>query len=239
VADASPGPVLAATHAALRAFVDHSAYPCVGAKSTLSQGSYRLGNYGPLGSAVAVDAAARDVQWFAAAAEGIDARFATLLTVFDGPGITSEVHFEKLLWQQLQEMHRLDAEVFGWDPRVKRDPADPDFSFSMGGEGFFIVGMHPAASRDARKFPYPTLVWNLHSQFDRLREQGRYERMKHAIRRRDEQLQGAPNPELADHGSDSEARQYSGRRHPAGWTAPFTACPFAGGGPGQGGGGGG
>ena len=66
------------------------------------------------------------------------------------------------------------------------------------------------------------MVFNLHDQFERLRAQGRYERMREAILDRDRALAGDINPMLDRHGSSSEARQYSGRVVEADWTAPFT-----------------
>ena len=90
-----------------------------------------------------------------------------------------------------------------------------------GGTAYFIVGLHPQASRDARRTPTPTLVFNLHEQFEELRASGRFPSMRDKIRERDLHLQGTVNPMVADHGQDSEARQYSGRQVGPGWTAPF------------------
>jgi FPC/CPF motif-containing protein YcgG len=68
----------------------------------------------------------------------------------------------------------------------------------------------------------PTLVFNLHEQFERMRSDGRYQRMRDTIRRRDTELQGFLNPMVSDHGDTSEARQYAGRAVPADWSPPFT-----------------
>ena len=84
------------------------------------------------------------------------------------------------------------------------------------------MGLHPRASRPARRFERPVLVFNLHDQFEQLREQRRYERMRAKIIDRDVALAGSPNPMLARHGTISEARQYSGRNV---WE-PDWACPF-------------
>ena len=65
------------------------------------------------------------------------------------------------------------------------------------------------------------MVFNLHDQFERLREQGRYERMREAILDRDRKLAGDVNPMLSRHGESSEARQYSGRAVDESWTPPF------------------
>ncbi|QGN57407.1 hypothetical protein GKE56_05450 [Nostocoides sp. HKS02] len=68
--------------------------------------------------------------------------------------------------------------------------------------------------------PLPTLVFNLHEQFEQLRGSERFARMRDTIRRRDTELQGTVNPMVGDHGSESEARQYSGRHVPPGWAPP-------------------
>ena len=64
-------------------------------------------------------------------------------------------------------------------------------------------------------------MFNLHAQFERMRDDGRYQRMRDTIRRRDTDLQGYLNPMVSDHGETSEARQYAGRAVPADWTPPF------------------
>lgn len=101
------------------------------------------------------------------------------------------------------------------------DPNNPNFSFSIKGKAFYIVGMHPQSSRLARQAPYCTVVFNLHWQFEKLREMGAYQAVKNKIRLRDKKLQGTINPVLRDFGSDSETRQYSGRNVGAEWECPF------------------
>lgn len=81
--------------------------------------------------------------------------------------------------------------------------------------------MHPKASRLARTSLYPTMVFNLHEQFTRLRTRGKFETMKQAIRTRETAFQGSINPMLASFGENSEARQYSGRAVPDNWVCPF------------------
>ncbi|PIW56526.1 MAG: hypothetical protein COW16_00365, partial [Sphingomonadales bacterium CG12_big_fil_rev_8_21_14_0_65_65_10] len=68
----------------------------------------------------------------------------------------------------------------------------------------------------------PTLIFNLHDQFERLREEGRYETMRRSILTRDEAYSGSINPMLARHGDASEARQYSGRVVDEDWSCPFS-----------------
>ena len=106
--------------------------------------------------------------------------------------------------------------------RVSADPEDPHFSLSFGGEAFFVVGLHPEASRPARRFRRPALVFNLHDQFQQLRASGLYEKLRTTIGVRDMALAGSANPMLARHGTASEARQYSGRAVGPDWVCPFS-----------------
>jgi FPC/CPF motif-containing protein YcgG len=121
----------------------------------------------------------------------------------------------------LTALHAIDRRDFLWDPNVDSDPDSPHFSLSIGGKGFFVVGLHPRASRAARRFKYPTLVFNLHAQFERLRDEGRYELIRTKVLERDVALQGSPNPMLTRHGEESAAREYSGRAVGSDWKCPF------------------
>jgi len=104
---------------------------------------------------------------------------------------------------------------------VSPDPEDANFAVSFAGQAFFIVGLHPGATRPARRFAYPTIIFNLHAQFVELRKQGRYERMREQIIKRDIDLAGTVNPMLTAHGERSAARQYSGRAVSETWACPF------------------
>ena len=157
--------------------------------------------------------------------------YATFVAIFERPRNLDELQFENLFWQQLRALHALDAAHFDWDPNVRSDPADPHFSFSFGGQALYVIGLHANSSRQARRFRWPTLVFNPHEQFERLRADGKWKRMQETIRMRDRELQGTINPMLSDFGEASEARQYSGRAVEENWRAPFKAverkCPFA------------
>jgi uncharacterized protein len=197
-------------------------FPCVGAKSALARGTLKV----MVGHSLA--SAWDDVQihsellaWaqgWRADPEGLR----SLAVVYDSPTDLTEQEFERLMWERIQSLADKD-EWRGqpYDRRVSPDPSDPHFSLSFGGEAFFVVGLHPGASRPARRFPHPTLVFNLHEQFEKLREQGRYEKMRKTILDRDLALAGSLNPMLSRYGESSEARQYSGRQVGEDWSCPF------------------
>jgi FPC/CPF motif-containing protein YcgG len=209
--------------AAFNGFVADGGYPCLAAKGLARRDDYQLGVYGALGSQAATRALACGLGAFARRANhaGLDDPLTAFVAVFAGrPG--GEPEFERRLWIQLQQLHDNDDPASRWDPAVSDDPDDPRFSFSFAGCALFVIGLHPDSSRVSRRFGWPALVFNPHAQFERLRQQGRYDRLRDRIRERDTSLQGSINPNLADFGERSEARQYSGRNT----THEEWRCPF-------------
>jgi uncharacterized protein len=200
-------------------FIKQQDHPCLSAQSVVKNNTLKIGKYEALGSVEAAESLGKDLQTFIEYRSSIKTRLASFMAVFDKQKALSEIEFENLLWKQLQLLHNTDKN--NWDTQVSNDPKDPEFSFSFGGKAFYIIGMHPHSSRLARQFPYPALVFNLHEQFETLREQGHYYKMRDLIRLRDKNLQGFENSMVADHGSTSEASQYSGRIVDKSWKCPF------------------
>ena len=205
-----------------RDFVRAAAFPCVGAKSALAKGQMRI-------------VVARDIRssWddlriypglldLARNYAEDPVLFQTFVVVFEQDWCLSETSFEAHMWSRIQSLTDKDA-MFAQvpDTRVSGDPGDPHFSLSFGGQAFFVVGLHPGASRPARRFSRPALVFNLHDQFEQLRDQGRYEKLRATILERDAAIAGTINPMLSRHGDVSEARQYSGRAVGNDWQCPF------------------
>ena len=218
-----------AVHREVERHILGEGFPCVAARSVLHRATYRLGLYDTLGSLSCALALCHDLYEFShefkphAPSDRDGTRFTSFIAVFQRTPIASEVHFEQLLWRHLQAMHGIDARHFDWDGTVSKDPDNPDFSFSLGGRAFFVVGLNPCSSRLSRRFGMPCLVFNPHAQFDALRAQGKYDRMRDAIRERDLAFQGSLNPMLSNFGQQPESRQYSGRAVPSQWQCPFHA----------------
>lgn len=208
-------------HDSFRALVLNPKFSCVGAKSALRRGGYRFGLYDSLDSPGATAGLARDLFEFVEDQPSLEGEFTTFVASFGGPITADERQFEKLLWAQLQRLHEEDRPHHSWAPAVSPDPEDSNFAFSFAGRAFFVVGLHPGASRFARRFAWPTLIFNAHEQFEKLREEGRFGRLRDVIRARDMNLQGDLNPNLSDFGEFPEARQYSGRPAEEDWRCPF------------------
>ena len=213
-------------HDSFRSLVLNPRFACVAAKGAFHRGNYRSGLYGDMTSPEATEGLARDLSAFVQDQDVIEAQhegFSTFVASFEGPCVFDEEIFERLLWTQLQALHELDHAYHAWDVHVSANPEDKTFGFSFGGRGFYLIGLHPAASRWSRRFTWPTLVFNAHYQFDQLKEDGRYKPIQSTIRTRDKALQGSNNTMLADFGDRSEARQYSGRAVGDEWRCPFHA----------------
>jgi FPC/CPF motif-containing protein YcgG len=218
---AAPGAFAQVAHDAFRDWVLDPEFSCLAGRSALRRLSYRFGAYDRLDDDAVTEGLARDLYAFAAERAGFRSDFTTFVAVFRGDRELDEAAFETHLWSQLQRLHDLDARYHAWDPRVVSDPADPQFSFSVAGTAYFVVGMHPQASRRARRFAWPALVFNAHEQFEQLRIGGTLPGLKHQIRQREIALDGTINANLNDYGQDSEAKQYSGRATGEDWKCPF------------------
>jgi uncharacterized protein len=223
--DEPPDLLASAVIGAFRGFVLNPQFVCVAAKSAVHHETYRLGIYDRLASPEATAGLSHDLYEFLREAEPIESEFTTFVATFKEPACLGEAAFEELLWRQLQMLHDGDAPLHDWDPDVSSNPDDPHFSFSFAGHAFFIVGLHPGSARLARQFPWPMLAFNPHSQFERLRETGMWQKIQDAVRHLEVGLQGNINPVLADFGQETEAKQYSGRLIEPDWHPPFTPHP--------------
>ena len=207
--------------AALGAKLLGDTFSCVAAKTAWLRESVVHRHFGPMGTPETTDQLSAAVTDFSLHRDEIHELLATFIATFDGPFGLDETGFETLVWDQLQGLHDRDADRFAWSDFADPDPASDRFAFSIAGQAFFVVGLHANSSRITRRFSHPTLVFNSHVQFERLRERGIYGRIRNEVRTREMALQGSINPNLSDFGERSEAGQYSGRAVPADWTCPF------------------
>ena len=202
--------------------IEERGYPCVGAKGAIARGQVHAYVGRSIGSAWDDVPLAQQLGRFGRHYAEHRPLFTTFVALFPESPPLDEAAFEEALWDRIGSLQAKDD----WlgqptDPDVEGDPGSPMFSLSFGGQGFFVVGMHPDASRPARRFDCPVMVFNVHDQFERLRADGRYEKMRETILSRDAALAGSVNPMLARFGEESEARQYSGRVVGPDWECPW------------------
>jgi len=202
-------------------FIGDVSYPCVAARAALSRKQIPCLVAGHMGCP-ADDRRILDFLYkFVADFRKADRSLHSAAIIFQAPVQLTEASFDALLWQRLQALSDLDMKTFAYDHRVDADPSNAKFSYSLGEEAFFIIGLHPAGSRRSRQFTYPAMVFNPHVQFQQLRELRQYEKLKNVIRRRDISYSGSVNPMLTDFGEAPEVYQYSGREYDADWNCPL------------------
>ncbi len=204
---------------AFRKFIVDKNHPCIMAHSVHQTQGLFLRSYPDFDTQSTARQLVTDIKEYIQQYDFGDNKFASFIAVFPEVSFKDEKSFEQALWQLLNQIHQVDNA--NWDSSVSADPASNNFSFSIAGRAFYIVGMHPRSSRKARQAPYVSIAFNLHAQFEKLREMGSYEVVKKRIRKRDKAFQGSINPVLADFGDASEARQYSGRKTEKNWKCPF------------------
>lgn len=204
---------------AYKKFIITDKHPCIMANAVFKLDNYKLNILDDMTSDAVVLPMLHAIENYLSNYDFESNNFETLLFCFKNNQFDTELEFEDALWNLLQKLH--DQDDHDWDPEVSDEVESSKFSFSLKGKAFYIVGMHPKSSRLARRAPYCTVVFNLHWQFEKLREMGTYQTVKKRIRRRDKKLQGSINPVLRDFGSDTEAKQYSGRAVGTEWKCPF------------------
>jgi uncharacterized protein len=206
----------------LEDFILADGFPCVGAKAAIGQKS--LSSFAARDILCADDdVAIHDalmVSTLAASQSGQD--IWSFVVLFEAEHDLDEEAFEIALWTRLEGLAAVDvARGIPWSSEASSDPDDRNYAMSVGGHSFFVVGLHPRASRAARRFSRCAMVFNAHAQFDALRRDGRYQRFQKVNQSRELKTHGSLNPMLGTFGEVSEARQYSGRAVTDTWTCPF------------------
>lgn len=202
-----------------RKFVIKNDHPCIMAQTVFKQDLYEIHDYLNMNDEDSQKQVIRDIRKYIDSYDFENNQFQTFIAVFSQDKFPDELSFERAMWTFLFNLKDNDPE--SWDEEVSNDVSSEKFSYSLCGKAFYIVGMHPQSSRNSRSAPYPALVFNLHNQFEKLREMGAYEQVRNRIRKRDKSLQGTINPMVRDFGKRSEAAQYSGRKVSKKWECPY------------------
>jgi FPC/CPF motif-containing protein YcgG len=205
------------------AFIGGKDFPCVAARAALARDQVRIMVCDHIACPKDDRLIAKFIHSFVDEYRSSARMYNSAVVIFEGPIDCTEEEFDSLMWLRLQGISDHDSEKYKWDHRVSNDPSDPNFSFSIGEEAFYVIGLHPGSTRRSRKFQYPAIVFNPHHQFEELRRSGKYAIMKDTVRKRDVSFSGSVNPMLADFGQSSEVYQYSGRVYDKDWKCPFVS----------------
>ncbi|MGB8705869.1 MAG: guanitoxin biosynthesis heme-dependent pre-guanitoxin N-hydroxylase GntA, partial [Gillisia sp.] len=125
---------------AFQKFVLEQNHPCVMAQTVFTMDQVDLHVYENFGSKNTAAKILKDLKLYLKEYDFESNDFRTFLAVFKDQKDFTEEQFEKLLWKQLEFLHEVDDAP--WDKRVSEDPEDKNFSFSLGGRAFYMVGLH-------------------------------------------------------------------------------------------------
>ena len=157
---ASTAVFAAKAHSAFRKFVFDPEFSCLGGKAATNEKTYRFGTFEEMGTKAATRELSYQLFDFARSGKKKAKLSSSFVAIFRRPLDVTEGEFEVCLWLQLRRLHLVDPSE--WDSTVNTDPENPHRAFSFGGRGFYVLGMHANSSRAARRFRWPTLVFNPH-----------------------------------------------------------------------------
>ena len=206
---------------AITQLVQPTNYPCGPAVSSLKNNDYLVGVYSDFGTGHLTKELYNDLLYFRQSQKTSGSLFLSFWAVFRDESVLNEDEFEKALWKELSLLSSFEASSVPWDKSFSSDPESSEFCLSVGGEAFFVVGLHRQSSRESRIFPWPTLIFNLYSQFDELARLGRYDSIVKSNRARELKVHGTLNPMVEKYGDTWEAIQFSGKENPPDWKCPF------------------
>ena len=196
-------------------------YPCVAALQSFHRNDYWLKTYSNFGKVHQRSELRNNLLQYIEEQAKNGSNYFTFWAVFKDMEDLSEEEFEKLLWDELSSLASVETLEQDKDKRFSTNPEEKNFCFSIGGKAFFVVGLHPKSSRISRRFPWPTLIFNLFEQFDNLMKLNLYHPMVKLNRQRDTKFQGDVNPMVEAHDESWETIQFSGKNNP-----PEGKCPF-------------
>jgi FPC/CPF motif-containing protein YcgG/predicted heme/steroid binding protein len=215
-------------HEAFRSWIqDRKQFGCAAGRTAISRATYGLGVYDkPLGAPGNAAQLAADLEtWIPHQTQEWNRgnNYTTFVAVFPNSNADQGGQaFEDALFAELQALHEHDRQP--WPNGYTKDATSMSFQYAFGGRRYFVVGLHPQASRTSRRFEYSALVFNAHEQFGNLKTTGEFAEIKSSTRKNDIRLDGEINPNLLKHPPGAPgAVEFSGEDHTgdASWLPPL------------------
>ena len=204
-------------------FIQNKSFPCIMAKAVINTGRLKAFEVEDIENEACINEIQNQLYDFVDDFRRLPKKLSSFALIIRNDRYKNFDLFEHRFWNFLNKLSLKDKNLYPHDPRVSSDPHDENYSFSIKSEAFFMVAMHPESPRWARRFPYPTIIFNPHIQFEELREKGVFKKVRDLIRLRDKLLQGASNPMLTDFGEKSEVFQYMGKVYQEDEPIPLSA----------------
>ncbi len=191
-------------------FINAASFPCLMAKAVAKAGRLKVM---PVDEHVPMTDILTSIYRFVDQYRINPKKLSSFVIELNHRGLTDFEAAESFFWRFIKKLSECDRKWFKHDSRVSSDIWSNFFSYSLKEEAFFLLLLHPKSPRLSRRYSRPAIVFNLHSQFEVLRKNQKFSRIRDAIRKRDYALQGERNLMLADYGNASEIFQYTGRHY--------------------------
>lgn len=192
----------------LRNYIGEKSFPCIMAKALLKQGILRTCLIKNFDDVREQGETLKEIYRFIEIFKQDRNKLCSFMIFAEDEKLKNFGYFEESFWKFLSSLSQIDHQTFPHDQSVSSDPTKPNFSYSLGSEAFFILALHPQSERIARRFHTPVIVFNPHFQFEKMRSNGVFKKIRNTIRKRDLLLQDGPNSMLEDFGVKSEVYQY-------------------------------
>ena len=195
----------------LKTLIGGESFACVAGQTAVRAESYILAAYPSMTDPQVAEGLCHDLMEFTREygipdkEKGPKGQFRSFVATFEGPMPTSQMQAAEYLYTLLKNIHSVDKKYFPWAKGISADLESTDFGFSIGEAGYFIPSFHPFTSSEVRRSDMLFVVFNAHAMFDTLRKQGKFDKLKQIIRRR----QAHVHPYLGDHGTVNEWVQYA------------------------------
>lgn len=134
------------------------------AHSHFQKNDYHLGLYGQLGAGTSSLNLKNDLKKFLEEQKKTSSFHFSFWAVFEEDEFLEE-EFEATVWRELSFLAYTEEKHEG-RVDVLTDRMNPGFRFSFSEAELFVVGLHSTNSRHSRRFPRPTLVFNVFKKLE-------------------------------------------------------------------------
>lgn len=196
----------------LKETIEKPEFPCIFAQAAFAKETYTYREFGQLSqekTAAEVCQAMYEAAQSRAPINGKSLAFPTFIAAFSPGDYSDGATAAKVLFTLFKNMRAHDIQAgFEWASGVSNDVTHELFSFSIGGEAYFIPFFFPFAIAPARKTAHTYLVFNSHQTFEVLRQKGLFDKFRKLIRERQIKQYGKVPELLCDFAQGQEFPQY-------------------------------
>ncbi|MGH2508352.1 MAG: YqcI/YcgG family protein [Ktedonobacteraceae bacterium] len=195
------------SHSYFKQLVSDEHFTCLAGRTVARTNQYAYCAYPDMTDACIAEGILHDLIKFSLKQdhEQTSALFRSFVAAFRDPQIANPLAGAECLYTLLRNMDEKNSQHFGWAEGFSHDTDSSSFGYSAGGEAFFLAYFYPTAYWAYRRSDVTFVVFNAHKILQKLRELGRFAKLRDKIRGRQKEM----HPLLGDHGTCNEWLQYT------------------------------